>query len=462
MKKLAFLWSNTHQLYYMLGNIDSYRKYSDVPFNRAESVFQVSHGNRMSCYIGVEDLERHEEEGAIFLDPTIARTYLDAAWAQCDAHKKFFRELESCDLASLSDGELLGWWRGIIDHYSHSAAYFRSTQDEPSRKIVSAVTASVSGADAQTLLLSPRLDEINKESIAWEALMVHGFTGELAREHLRSFPWLFQNALSYDDAVKELKQRAEGHEVHDTAAEKNSLNRRQTTILANHPEITQYVLTLQELALLRPAVKAAWGSTGYFALPLLTEIASRRHVDLPSLVFLYRSEDIDALIEEGHVLSPEEIQNRRLGTAYQWEGGKLLSFVGEDVVRMEAEMLGAVKTGVDVNELKGVCARPGSVHGRVYVLAVNDPAATKEFRNSFTGGVLVTSMTQPNVVDIARKASAIVTDEGGMLCHAAIISREFGIPCVVGTKIGTHFLRDGDIVEVDADAGVVTIIEKAP
>ena len=54
-----------------------------------------------------------------------------------------------------------------------------------------------------------------------------------------------------------------------------------------------------------------------------------------------------------------------------------------------------------------------------------------------------------------RQASAIVTDEGGLTCHAAIVSREMGIPCVVGTKIATQVLKDGDRVEVDANKGIV-------
>ena len=59
-----------------------------------------------------------------------------------------------------------------------------------------------------------------------------------------------------------------------------------------------------------------------------------------------------------------------------------------------------------------------------------------------------------------KKASAIITDEGGMSCHAAIISREFGLPCIVGTKIATRSIKDGDKVEVDADKGIVKIINK--
>ena len=60
-----------------------------------------------------------------------------------------------------------------------------------------------------------------------------------------------------------------------------------------------------------------------------------------------------------------------------------------------------------------------------------------------------------------EKASAFVTDEGGMLCHAAIIAREMNKPCIVGTKSATKILKDGDLVEVDANAGIVKILKKA-
>jgi hypothetical protein len=63
------------------------------------------------------------------------------------------------------------------------------------------------------------------------------------------------------------------------------------------------------------------------------------------------------------------------------------------------------------------------------------------------------------MVPAMKKAVAFVTDEGGITCHAAIISRELKIPCVLGTQIGTKVLKDGDMVEVDADKGVVRVLE---
>jgi len=70
-------------------------------------------------------------------------------------------------------------------------------------------------------------------------------------------------------------------------------------------------------------------------------------------------------------------------------------------------------------------------------------------------------MTTPELIGGMRKASAFVTDEGGIISHAAIIAREMKKPCIIGTKIATKVLKDGDLVEVDADRGVVRILKRA-
>ena len=96
------------------------------------------------------------------------------------------------------------------------------------------------------------------------------------------------------------------------------------------------------------------------------------------------------------------------------------------------------------------------VRGKVLVLH----AAEESFRMQ-EGDVLVTSMTSPEFISAMRKSVAIITDEGGVTCHAAIVSRELGKPCIIGTKKATKMLHDGDMVEVDTERGIVTILEKA-
>jgi pyruvate,water dikinase len=101
--------------------------------------------------------------------------------------------------------------------------------------------------------------------------------------------------------------------------------------------------------------------------------------------------------------------------------------------------------------VKGLGAAPGFAAGSVRVVGSREDAA-----DLVEGEVLVTHMTAPDWVPLMRRAAAIVTDSGGMTCHAAIVSRELGIPCVVGTAEATAILRDGEIVSVDAGSGLVT------
>jgi len=100
--------------------------------------------------------------------------------------------------------------------------------------------------------------------------------------------------------------------------------------------------------------------------------------------------------------------------------------------------------------VRGLGAAPGSASGSVRLL--EDPHDTSAFHD---GEVLVTHMTTPDWVPLMRKAAAIVTDSGGMTCHAAIVSRELGIPCIVGTGEATKRLRNGELVTVDATHGTV-------
>ena len=101
--------------------------------------------------------------------------------------------------------------------------------------------------------------------------------------------------------------------------------------------------------------------------------------------------------------------------------------------------------------VKGLPASPGVHIGKAKIVFSPDEAAKKIQK----GDILVTKMTNPDWVPYMRLAGAIVTDEGGMTCHAAIVSRELGIPCIVGAKDATKILMDNGTYTVDARSGVI-------
>lgn len=107
------------------------------------------------------------------------------------------------------------------------------------------------------------------------------------------------------------------------------------------------------------------------------------------------------------------------------------------------------QTGVLVG--KGI--GKGKISGQVFKIT-----PITNFANIPEGKIIVATMTSPELTNILKKSKAIVTDEGGVLCHAANIAREFEIIAVIGAKIATKVLKDGDMVEVDANKGIVKII----
>jgi phosphoenolpyruvate synthase/pyruvate phosphate dikinase len=109
-----------------------------------------------------------------------------------------------------------------------------------------------------------------------------------------------------------------------------------------------------------------------------------------------------------------------------------------------------------INNITGEIGYKGNVRGRVRRVFTTKEGQIFEF-----GEILVTTMTRPEWLPLMKSAAGYITDGGGILCHAAIIARELKKPCIIGTKIATQVLRDGDLVEVDADNGVVRVLERA-
>ena len=108
------------------------------------------------------------------------------------------------------------------------------------------------------------------------------------------------------------------------------------------------------------------------------------------------------------------------------------------------------KVKKDSAELSGQAAFKGKVRGRVKIInKIQERAKMHE------GNILVSHMTNPSIVPAMKKAAAIITEQGGVTSHAAIVSRELNIPCIIGTKIATRVLKDGDEVEVDANNGII-------
>ncbi len=151
-------------------------------------------------------------------------------------------------------------------------------------------------------------------------------------------------------------------------------------------------------------------------------------------------------IAENHYGIPQDVEWSIVGGTLYILQSRPITTIGN---RKEAKgMSGEKQTATII--LKGQGAAPGIASGKVVIIRdVKDTGTVKE------GDILVTRMTNPDMVPAMRKVAAIVTDEGGMTCHAAIVSRELGTPAVVGTKTATHVLKTGQMVTVDGEMGLI-------
>lgn len=154
-------------------------------------------------------------------------------------------------------------------------------------------------------------------------------------------------------------------------------------------------------------------------------------------------------------LTPEEFELQKNKKIRKFDGVRYVEITTEGCRDLDKNVWNALVTeGEDGMEIKGSIASRGKVQGKVKIVL-----SSPDFHKMEQGDILVTSMTRPDFAPVFHKCGAIVTNEGGITCHAAIISREMKIPCIIGTGNATKILKDGDMVEVDADKGVVTIIK---
>jgi phosphohistidine swiveling domain-containing protein len=186
---------------------------------------------------------------------------------------------------------------------------------------------------------------------------------------------------------------------------------------------------------------------------LLKEIALRLHLSLKQVRFMAYWEIPNAL-KKGSF--NEETLNKRIKFSilykkdsknYIYTGEKAKKFLSNVKIEKEKKIL--------TNKLSGTCACVGKAKGRVRI--INLP---EEMGKMNEGDIMVSHTTFPSLVPAMKKASAIVTDDGGITCHAAIVAREMKKPCIVGAKAATQVLKDGYLVEVDAEKGTVKTLSK--
>ncbi|MFA6463502.1 MAG: PEP-utilizing enzyme [Candidatus Paceibacterota bacterium] len=286
---------------------------------------------------------------------------------------------------------------------------------------------------------------------------------KLLEMHTQKYSWinayLFENVLySFEDFEKRLgeliKTDFEKEYLLKLDAE-SKLKKQQLEymeVLVGYPELLELSKIIQVFGFLRSYRVDVLMYSIVMAWNLIEEIAKRIEIFPIDLKYL-DSKEIDLVLNGSVNFDYQKIiQDRKNGFISVCINSDRYELTGEEaekinsVVKLPIEKLDGV--------IKGTVAFPGKITARCKVLfSLDDMKKIEE------GDVMVIAMTDPNYIQAMNRASAFVTDQGGILCHAAIVSREMKKPCIIGTKIATKVLKDGDLVEVDAEKGVVRILK---
>ncbi len=191
----------------------------------------------------------------------------------------------------------------------------------------------------------------------------------------------------------------------------------------------------------------------YAALLLFQEIANRLGLSRSELAY-FTSIEILSSLKRQIKLDPQTAHARKNGFLVFWNGTNVVAETDSEII---SQYRSNIRVNPDTQALRGIAASRGKTKGKAKIIfGLND------LRKIEAGDILVAITTHPDYVPAMQKAAAFVTDEGGITSHAAIVSREMNKPCIVGTKIATKVLKDGDMVEVDAERGIVTILKRSP
>ncbi|MFA5154893.1 MAG: PEP-utilizing enzyme [Patescibacteria group bacterium] len=270
--------------------------------------------------------------------------------------------------------------------------------------------------------------------------------------------WAHVNTISAFDVVDQVKQiitssRDIEAEIRQLDNYRRDLPKKKKMIRRKHrlsPWLGQMFEMFGLLALWRDGRKENMQQLHYYLQLVGTEIARRSHISWDKIKFA------DPFCIQSIPVKPRVLERcyrlHRDNKLLYWDGA-VKHFSKEASRKFEKALEDTFSTSV--TEVRGFIACPGKVKGEVVIINKKS-----EFNKMSPGKVLVTTMTRPDFLPLMKQASAVITDEGGITSHAAIVSRELKIPCIIGTQVATKVLQDGYQVEVNANHGVVLVIGK--
>lgn len=306
----------------------------------------------------------------------------------------------------------------------------------------------------------------NIEAILKELKLTNPELYKKIEEHTKKYNWVYyvyQGPASTEEYFVEILKDWVKKDIEPTRAieanyrsieELKAEQEKAISKLKLSDEDRAFIDLTRESVFLKPWRRDMQSHTYYLMERVVFEIASRLSLTLEQIRMMLPQEVERALRE--NFVDKKIIDNRMKNCVYSVEDNKELILCADDAIKYVKENMNdeeEIKVEM-VEEFRGTVACAGEAKGVVRI--INSPIDIEKMKDK---DILISFATNPNLMPAIRKAAAIVTDEGGLTCHAAIVSRELRIPCIVGTRIATKVLKDGDLVEVDANKGIIKIIK---
>lgn len=480
-KKLHFLYRDD-ELMIISSLATKVRRYSFLPgASISNGLIFWKRNKQTNTYITREARNSAIRTGKKFLDKRFAQNYFRLSQEHREKYNRFIQETRKIKIKKLSTQELVKILLKLWDFEIKGIAFFWGSQAEPLsyaekllRKILFLSFPKEKIEEIIAILLTPKdSDKMQKQEIDWVKMVFSkkSFTKKDFFTHGLKYPFMFRNSHSLEDSFNYLKQKfdQDKKKQKDLEEETVKLKEKKRSTIKRQKELLKkikdkridYLLWLfHKHTIERMELKYTWAGVEEFLFyDLFVEVAKRINENYYEMISYYRIDDIISYLKNKTKLSEKELENRKKACLFETNASGEYFYSGEKALGRVKKYYSEILKNEDVNEISGVIANTGKARGKVAVIFSGDLSELSKLSKEFKKGqVLVTGMTQPNMVPFVRKASAIVTDEGGLTSHAAIISREFGIPCIVGTHKATRVLKNGDLVEVDAHKGVVKLL----
>jgi phosphohistidine swiveling domain-containing protein len=445
----------------------------------APSMFQYFDGKVVNVYYPKNDIDKWKEESKKFLDEKFFKEYLDEYNKESKVWWNWIRKIEKKDYSKINKKELLKDHSDFCLYQRDSLAHFAISRPEVTYAVEQRLEEIIKKeytndwTDVVGILTTPlELDDIQKEYVDWLKLIEDNSKVEKKDyiSHTSNYPWLVFGQFSDEKVIDYLSKRRESEvgsykeEMDKISKRKKDLENKQQKIYSKFKddfnEVKYLVEFLQRQSKERMNIKSFWIGSYYLARNMWNTISNILEIQLWDLLMFFTTPEIQNLLNDkftGDVNSL--ITNRRSGYAVDFSPGGDVNILN----RSEAEILynkRIKKLQINSKVIKGQVASSGFYKGIVRKVIPGDLDMLQDsIKNFKQGEILVTTMTQPNMMVIAQKAGAIVTDEGGITSHAAIIARELKIPCIVGCLHTMEILSDGDNIEVDAKNGIISLLE---